>query len=65
MKPSKKLFRVTLMSIESEVEFNRVDARNVIAEDAISAAKKVRLTKTKTRQTFIESIEKLHDIDKL
>lgn len=61
---SKKLYRVRIASIEDGQEFPNVDCLNVVAEDAMGAAKKVRLAKTKKRQTFIEAIEKLHDIDK-
>lgn len=65
MKPSNKVYRVTTLSIEEGVEFNNFDSKNVIATDAIAAAKKVRLVKTNRKQTFIESVEYLHDIDKM
>lgn len=64
MKPSKKLYEVRILLIEEGVEYRHQDSKNVVAEDAISASKKVRLVKTKKKQTFIESIIKLNDIDK-
>lgn len=65
MKPSKKLYRVTVLLIEEGAEFHNYDSKNVVAEDALSAARKVRLVKTVRKQTFIQSIERLHEIDKL
>jgi hypothetical protein len=62
---SHKTYRVTILSVEDGVEFGRFDSKNVIATDALSAAKKVRLVKTKRKQTFIESIDLLNVIDKL
>lgn len=65
MKPSKKLYRVTLSSIEDGAEFNNYDSKNVIATDALHAASRVRLVKTKRRQMFVSSIEVIGGIDKL
>lgn len=65
MKPSKKIYKVTTLSIEEGIEFKHFDSRNVIATDALHAASRIRLVKTKTKQTFIQSVEMLAEIDKL
>lgn len=65
MKLSNKLYRVQISSIEEGVEFPNYDSKKVVATDALAAAKKVRLVKTKMKKTFIESIEKVSEIDKL
>lgn len=65
MRPSKVLYRVTILSIEDGVEFRNFDSRKVIATDALHAAGRVRLTKTKRKQTFIQSVEMISEIDKL
>lgn len=65
MKPAKKLYRVVIGAIEDGAEFNHFDSKKVIATDAMHAASRVRLRKTDRVQTFIESIEKISEIDKL
>lgn len=65
MKPTKKLYRVTLLSIEEGVEFRNFDSKNVIATDAANAISRIRISKTKTKQTFIQSVELISEIDKV
>lgn len=65
MKPAKKLYKVQIGSIEDGAEFNHFDSKRVIATDALAAAGRIRLIKTKKRITFIESIEMVSHIDKL
>lgn len=65
MKPSKKVYKVTISSIEDGVEFRNFDSQNVIATDALHAASRVRLVKTERKQSFIESVVVVADIDKL
>jgi hypothetical protein len=65
MKPSKKIYKVSITSIEEVVEFRNFDSKNVVATDAIHAASRVRLVKTQRKQTFIHSVEMIAEIDKL
>ena len=65
MKPSNKLYEVRVLSIEEGAEFNNYDSKKVVATDAISASRKIRLVKTKRKQTLIQSIELISYIDKL
>ena len=65
MKPSIKLYKVTLLSIEDGAEFKNFDSKNVLANDAIHAINKVRLSKRGKTQRFIQSVELIADIDKL
>lgn len=63
-KPSQKIYRVTLLSIEEGVELRDFDSKNVVATDAVHAVSRVRLSKTRTRQMFIQSVELITGIDK-
>ena len=65
MKPSIKLYKVTLLSIEDGAEFKNFDSKNVLANDAVHAISKIRLPTRAGTQKFIQSVELIADIDKL
>lgn len=65
MNPSKKLYQVNIGAIEDGDEYANYDSKTVVAEDALKAAKRIRLVKTARKQTFISSIHKISDIDKV
>lgn len=65
MKPSQKLYKVIISSIEEGLEYQNYDSKTVVATSALHAASRIRLVKTKNKQTFINLIEKIADIDRL